>query len=132
MTAAIGADVPNDRPIDGANVLPMLQGQDWQRAKPIPFASRLRKDSPPAAIIHKGYKLLMWLDENREDELYHLQEDPREQTNLVQEKQEIANLLRTTYLDWLNSARHSYQQGDYPNYQPQGRFIEPRSSYENP
>ena len=123
LIAVLGADLPEDRPIDGTNVLPLLEGEDWQRDRPIPFASNMRKDSPPAAIIHQGYKLLMWLDENREDELYQLQEDPREERDLFAQKPVVASSLRSVYIDWLKSARHSFEHGDYPGYERQGSFI---------
>ena len=52
-----------------------------------------------------------------------LQHDPGEQNNLISEQKELAKELRTKLISWLKSARHSYERGDYPGYQRQGRFI---------
>ena len=118
-------DMPDDRPIDGGSMLPLLRGEKWSPDRFIPFASNLRPmQSPSASIISQGHKLLLWFDKNKPDELYHLQNDPGEQNNLIGERKELANELRTKLTTWLKSARHSYERGDYPGYQRQGRFIQ--------
>jgi arylsulfatase A-like enzyme len=117
-------EMPDDRPIDGVSMLSLLRGEAWAPDRFIPFASNLRRmQSPSASIISQGHKLLLWFDKNKPDELYHLQQDPCEQNNLISERKELANELRTKLITWLKSARHSYERGDYPGYQRQGRFI---------
>jgi arylsulfatase A-like enzyme len=117
-------EMPDDRPIDGVSMLSLLRGEAWAPDRFIPFASNLRRmQSPSASIISQGHKLLLWFDKNKPDELYHLQHDPSEQKNLIGERRELANELRTKLITWLKSARHSYERGDYPGYQRQGRFI---------
>ena len=117
-------DMPDDRPIDGVSLLPLLRGDGKVPDRFIPFASNLRgKQSPSASLISQGHKLLLWFDKNRPDELYHLQDDPEEQTNLINERKALASDLRTQLVTWLKSARHSFEQGDYPGYEQQGRFI---------
>lgn len=123
LCAVLGIEPPNDRPIDGTNVLDLLKGGDWKRNKFIPFASSMQKKSPAASIISQGHKLLLWLDESKEDELYNLKEDPTEETNFYQKDPILAGELRLELMTWLKSARHSYDHGDYPGYQIQGQFI---------
>ena len=117
-------DMPDERPIDGASLLSLLCGHAWAPDRFIPFASKLRgKQSPSASIISQGHKLLLWFDEDKADELYHLQKDPGEQKNLISEQKQLAKELRSILIGWLKSARRSYEHGDYPGYQRQGRFI---------
>jgi arylsulfatase A-like enzyme len=123
VSAILGYEMPDDRPIDGTNVLPLLMGEDWTRDKFIPFASNMQRLSPSASIIDQGHKLLLWFDSKKKDELYALQEDRAEQRNLFAEKPELANALKTKLMTWLTSARNSYEIGDYPGYEKQGRFI---------
>ena len=89
----------------------------------IPFASNMQKQSPTASIIDEGHKLLLWFDPDREDELYHVLDDPEEKDNLLHQKPELASALKRRLMNWLASARHSYEEGDYPGYTRQGRFI---------
>ena len=123
LAALLDYQMPDDRPIDGTNVLPLLKGKDWTRRKFIPFASSMQKRSPTASIIDKNHKLLLWLGTNKEDELYHLHNDPREQNNLNHRKPELAAALKKKLMNWLKSAHHSYKSGDYPGYTQQGTFI---------
>ena len=116
--------MPDDRPIDDVSMLSLLRGEDWTPDRFMPLAPNLlSQQSPSASIISQGYKLLLWFDKNKPDELYHLQNDPSEQKNLISERKELANELRTKLITWLESARHSYERGDYPGYKRQGRFI---------
>lgn len=123
LSAILGYEMPDDRPIDGVNLVPLLVGQEWSREKLIPFASNMQRLSPPASIIDGDHKLLLWFDPAKEDQLYALDEDPAEERNLIVEKPELANALRTKFMAWLESARHSYETGDYPGYEKQGLFL---------
>lgn len=124
LCSILGINSPQDRPIDGTNVLELLKGNKWSRDKFIPFASNMQKKSPTASIISQGHKLLLWFDEDKGDELYSVMDDPSEVTNLLEAKPELASLLREELMGWLDSAEHSFHQGDYTGYEPQGRFIE--------
>ena len=123
LTAILGYEMPDKRPIDGTNILPLLCGDEWKRSKFIPFASNMQRNSPTASIIDRDHKLLLWFSLNKEDELYALQEDPTESNSLISEKPELAKALRTKLMAWLASARLSFEKGDYPGYEKQGRFI---------
>jgi arylsulfatase A-like enzyme len=123
LAAILGAKLPNDRPIDGTNILALLQGADWSRDKFIPFASSMQKKSPSASIISDDYKLLLWFDKTKRDELYHIKNDASEMNNLINMEAEVADSLRQELMAWLDSANNSYENGDYPGYAKQGIFI---------
>ena len=123
LSAILGYKMPDARPIDGTNTLLLLQGDAWSRDKFIPFASNMQKQSPTASVIDQGHKLLLWFDSKKEVELYALQEDRAEERNLIDENPVLAKALQTKLMTWLNSARQSYETGDYPGYKKQGQFI---------
>ena len=123
LAAILGAELPDDRPIDGTNILTLIQGADWNRSKFIPFASSMQKKSPSASIISKGYKLLLWFDKTKSDELYQIKNDASEMNNLIHVETEVAASLRQELMAWLDSANNSYENGDYPGYVKQGDFI---------
>lgn len=123
VCALLGIEPPDDRPIDGTNILGLLNGGDWKRERFIPFASAMQSKSPTASIISEGHKLLFWMDDDKPDELYDIQADASESRNLVFAEPVIAARLRTELLTWLESAKDSYENGDYPGYTKQGRFI---------
>jgi arylsulfatase A-like enzyme len=123
LAEILGAEIPEDRPIDGTNVLPLLQGEEWKRDKFIPFASSMQKKSPTASIIDDNFKLLLWFDPGKENELYHLLKDPSEEQNLIKQRPDVASKLEKELMDWLESAKNSYEHGDYPGYVKQGNFI---------
>ena len=123
VSSLLGYEMPDERPIDGLSLLPILQNKPWKRDRFIPFASQMQKLSPKASIVHKNHKLLLWFDSTKEDELYHIQDDPKEERNLARRKPELASELKRELLGWVKSARHSYEKGDYPGYAKQGHFI---------
>lgn len=120
---AIEYEMPDERPIDGLSLLPILQNKPWKRDRSIPFASQMQKLSPKASIVHKNHKFLQWFDTEKGDELYSVQDDPSESDNLVARKPELAAELKKELSNWLRSARHSYEKGDYPDYEKQSHFI---------
>ena len=113
LASILGYVMPDERPIDGENVLALLRGKPWQRTKFIPFASQMQKRSPKASIIQGDHKLLLWMDGKKPDELYHLHKDSGEQNNLAQENPQLAASLKKNLEAWLKSARHSYEKGDW-------------------
>jgi len=72
-----GAELPNDRKIDGTNILPYLSGEkEGEPSRPL-----FCKNGNYAYVIKDGWKLQR--DGNREKLwLYNLKEDPTEQNNL--------------------------------------------------
>jgi arylsulfatase A-like enzyme len=132
LTALLGYEMPDKRPIDGVNMLPLLKGGTWKRDRFIPFASNMQRASPSAAIIDNNYKLLVWLGTNKPDELYHLHQDPAEKTNLTTTEPELAATMKRQLSAWLKSARNSFDKGDYPGYETQGRFVRAAETISRP
>jgi len=81
--AVAGVEPPRDRPIDGANILPLLSGQPLVRQTPLYWQYNVALGGPKIAMRDGDYKLLA-----REDfaglELYNLYNDPKEKDNLVE------------------------------------------------
>jgi arylsulfatase A-like enzyme len=123
VCAMIGFDYPEQRPLDGESLLPMLLGGTSARATPLPFASIIEK--PHAAIISGQFKLCTDLSASgAEDELYDVQNDPAEGNNLIAEHPQQARSMKARLLQWVRSCRQSYHGEDYGEpYTPQGRFI---------
>lgn len=120
----IGFNYPNERPIDGESLLPILSGRMNQRNTSIPFASVLK--APRAAIIIGDFKLCTNLSASgSEDALYHLHDDPAEIKNLVAAHSQLAQSMKAQLRDWVNSCRKSFDGKDYEEpYTPQGRFLD--------
>ncbi|MCK5173674.1 MAG: sulfatase-like hydrolase/transferase, partial [Planctomycetes bacterium] len=83
VAALLGYSMPDSRPIDGTSILALLRGGPFKRTKPIPFASKLRKDSPDATWIDGDYKFCTNLTHAGADALYHLHDDPGEKSNIL-------------------------------------------------
>ena len=79
LAAATGAQVPTDRPIDGANLLPYMTG----KAPPTPpHQAIFWQDGHYLAVLKDGWKL-QTAERPRKDWLFHLAKDPTERTNLA-------------------------------------------------
>jgi arylsulfatase A-like enzyme len=78
VVAAAGGQLPNDRPIDGVNLLPFLSNPN----SPQPPRSLFWRDGPYRAVQDQGWKLIESARPVK-DWLFNLNEDPTEKTNLV-------------------------------------------------
>lgn len=78
IAAAAGAELPKDRVIDGANLLPYLTGAQTSAPHDVLFW----RDGNYQMVIAKGWKLQQAERPNK-TWLYHLDEDPTEQRNLA-------------------------------------------------
>ena len=120
--------LPDDRPIDGVSLLPMIDGGDHTRPRPIPFRFIDRRsamfDSPTFAMIDNRYKFLGNLADPAEDMVFDLIDDRGEQTNLIEPQQPFARRMRRLLEETMVSLRHSHGGGDYddPTYQPVNPF----------
>ena len=86
FAAAGGATVPQDRTIDGLDVLPLLRGGTLDRTgKPLFWLKPWAQD-PHAALRDGPWKLLAfrdWIGGLKEPQLYHLGEDREEAKDLA-------------------------------------------------
>ncbi len=94
---------------DGISLLPLFTREIGPRGKPIPFRHQGR-----AALIDNRYKLLSEKPGKGEYQLYDLEADPRETTDLAAEKPEIAARLREQLESWSASVDASQTGADYP------------------
>lgn len=111
-TIAKIVDLPNESmlsPQDGQSLLPLLDGESFERSKPIPFH----------CFGHTGwldypYKLLHTGKQTKAYELYHLENDPKESKNLYDGNPKIAERMKLAMDAWLVSMRGSIEGKDYP------------------
>ncbi len=79
-----GVPIPSDRTIDGASLLPVFEGEAIDRDVPLYWHNRIAK-GPKIAMRRGPWKILA--NESLDHfELYNLEEDPREQNDLSEEK----------------------------------------------
>jgi arylsulfatase A-like enzyme len=76
--AAAGAPLPQDRTIDGVDVLPFVQG----KASGVPHESLFWRSGGYRVVLNKGWKLQS-LDLPKGDHLYDLNTDPTERKDLA-------------------------------------------------
>jgi arylsulfatase A-like enzyme len=89
IAAAAGA-LPPKRPLDGESVLPILEGKTAERSGPLVFHSVLRQNTKgweagkakQSAVMDGKWKLIS-VDNHETFELYDLEMDPSEKTNLA-------------------------------------------------
>lgn len=96
LSEICGVQMPKDRIIDGKSLLPLIKGKqvDWADRSLFFYWSRRYPELYNNMALQKGgYKLVGNTDYNAaiEDfELYHLNKDPYEQSNMIKENQELA------------------------------------------
>ena len=95
------AKLPDDRIIDGKSLTPLLSGNsvDWADRSLFFYWTRRYPELYNNIALHKGnYKLAGHTDYNagiKDFELFDIQQDPYEQNNLVNNKTEIAKMLKS-------------------------------------
>ena len=125
VAAALGLSGPADsRPMDGINLMPLIEGTMQRRGTRIGFQTpdggesgrENRLGSPDHALIGDRYKFLSYLDDARieEDMLFDLAVDPGERHNLVEELPEMAASMKSELSEWDASCSRSEEGLDYP------------------
>ncbi len=128
LAAEVGFCMPDERPVDGVDLLPLLRGDTGERSKPIPYRFLERRKlifgSPTIAMIDNRYKYLTNLSGHREEDMcFDLVEDPYETTNVVSDCKEVCGHLRRQLEDFMESCRGSHDGADYPApYEPVNQF----------
>lgn len=118
-TAAVtGLEVAQgDEPIDGVDLLPLIEGRMMERPRAIGFqtpdggekGADGRFGSPPHALIGNRYKLLSYLAEGREGEdvLFDLSVDPGERYDVKDKVPDVAARMKAELLAWKESCQRS-------------------------
>ena len=101
---ASGTSPKNDEKLDGASLRPVLTGKDVSR-EPLffhyPHWSFHRGNRPGSAIRERNYKLILRYDDDSV-ELYDLEADLSEKTDLADDLPEVAATLRKKLEAWLD------------------------------
>jgi arylsulfatase A-like enzyme len=124
VLAALGFEMEGrPRPVDGVNLMPLIEGRTGERPRPIGFQTpgadeksvAARLGSPNHALIGNRYKLLSFVDDARaaEDLLFDVTLDPGERYNVVQEQPEIAAAMKAQLAEWKASCAASDGGEDY-------------------
>ena len=95
-------------PLDGANILEMIQQDVTNRRDPIAFKSNKQR-----AFTDNQYKIYS-ADDGGHYELYDLLNDPYETTDLAGSKPEIVLAMKTALEKWIDSSGKSERGEDYP------------------
>ena len=100
-----GLSVPTEQVIDGLSLVPLLQGQadpdisDRDLFWHFPYYSNLGGE-PSCMIRHADWKLIHYFEDGR-DELYNLDSDPGELTDLMTQLPDKAKELRERLDAWM-------------------------------
>ena len=102
--------MPDDRPIDGQDLMPILMGHTTNREKAIPFRSRGN-----ATIVKDQHKLVL-----PKGELYNLSDDWSEKNNIASAHPDRVKLMTAELMKYLDSMQKSHAGEDYndPSFKP--------------
>jgi arylsulfatase A-like enzyme len=133
--AAAGVNLPDHRPIDGMDILPLLDGKVKEREKPIGFIlfePKAPTKSPPVDCVNgtqgiwiDGSLKLIVAQADRETDnrpihrnrpgLYDIHADPKDSKDLSAAMPERVTVMRVALDRWRQSVRDSFDGKDYPN-----------------
>ncbi len=108
--------MPDDRPIDGQDLMPILTGQIKKRDNAIPFRSR----SNATRVIDR-YKLVL-----PAGELYNLTQDWSEENDIASDNWERVQNMSRELMSYLESMQKSHAGDDYndPSFKPLDEWTE--------
>jgi arylsulfatase A-like enzyme len=96
-------------PVDGISILPLFQKEIPERGVRIPFRFR-----DQGALIDNQYKLVATSIKQQTFELYDLERDPGESTDISMTQADLFNEMRNAFLEWNASVDASIRGEDYP------------------
>jgi arylsulfatase A-like enzyme len=107
----VGYKMPDARPIDGEDILPVLTGKAQKRTRSIPF----RYSGGKSSLVKDGYKFML-----PSRELYDLSKDRPEEKNLLEAMPEKASEMERDLVTFFESVEKSHSGGDYndPSFKP--------------
>ena len=97
------------KPVDGISLKPIFKNDIKNRDKKIPFRY---KDQ--GALVDNNFKLVATSIQKKEFELYDLENDSGETTNLAAQNPMIFNQMKKDFLKWSESIDSSQAGMDYP------------------
>ena len=109
---ALGLDLP-DRPFDGTSLMPLIRGQSLNREQDLCFQSK------NVATIQRGPFKLVSIGSNEDKlrnakkELYNLESDPGETTNIALTNPSMVRNLDQKLATWILSCKKSDEGADY-------------------
>jgi arylsulfatase A-like enzyme len=130
VLGALEVSMPDDRPLDGIDITPILTGVLTERPTPIPYRfmekERAMFGSPTLALTDNKWKFLTHLsDTGEEDQLYNVLEDRGETRNILSDHPQVAASMKATLVTFMDSCRRSHTGADYPTpYEPVMDFQE--------
>jgi len=95
ICAAVGAELPRDRVYDGKNMLPVISGKARE-----PLHEALFWDGGEVQWGVRTGKWKLLTNRRGELELYNLEEDLSEKSNVIEEHPDIAERLKHAYSNW--------------------------------
>ena len=118
---AAGVPLPNDRPIDGESIMPLLaQAGTLRRDAIFWHFPHYRGGVVPYSIIRAGdWKLIKRYD-GKTYELYNLKDDLSETTDLAEKQPDVVKRLDARLLAHLKAANAKMPKPN-PDYQPKGK-----------
>ena len=93
LVAAAGGNLPSDRPTDGVDLLPFIDGQGGES----PHDALYWRQGPNWAVRQGDWKLIHAADRNW---LYDLANDIGEQTNIAERHPEVVDRLTQAFDEW--------------------------------
>lgn len=103
---ALNIKMPDNRPIDGTSLLPMIEGKETAREKPLPFMHRGK------AVWIKG-DLKFMTHGKKVAEVYNLRTDRFEEKNVIGQYRKEALEMDQHIMDWNVSCKESHMGNDY-------------------
>ncbi|HBL44504.1 MAG TPA: N-acetylgalactosamine 6-sulfate sulfatase [Planctomycetaceae bacterium] len=109
VLAATGHPLPADRPLDGMNLLPVIEGKLKERSQPIGFQFKKQ-----AVWMTQQFKLLKTQRKNKSQyQLFDIIADPGETTDVAADHPELVKTFQTELERWINSCANSNAGKDY-------------------
>ena len=102
-----GIEMPDDRRLDGISLVPLIEGKETKRSRPLGFHIKGQAAWHDGTLkAYRGAKSKTW-------ELYDLASDPGETKNLAAEKLQVLKKMIQAWTTWKASVDASDQGKDY-------------------
>lgn len=133
---ALDYTMPDNRPLDGESLLPLMRGEARERRNPIPYRFRERKDamfgSGTFAVMGNRFKLVTNLEGGPERELYDVIADPYERDNVMADFPDEADRLEAFLREKMESFEKSHFGEDYQGSLGKGESWTPVVGFQGP